>query len=151
MHNFSTDQPNRHQRYIVIGIATAVIYLGGISVFGPVLGFSMGVVSSALYFGFTRHLWKWEWLHDKGLVAVPNLNGTWEGHLYTSVDADLIPDEQIVDNGRQIEGLTKQETSIEIRQTWDKIRVSLDGPESPSHSRAGTILVKKKSLADTLV
>jgi len=54
-----------------------------------------------------------------------------EGHLYTSVDADLIPDEQIVDNGRQIEGLTKQETSIEIEQTWDKIRVSLDGPESP--------------------
>jgi len=53
MHNFSTDQPNRHQRYIVIGIATAVIYLGGISVFGPVLGLSMGVVSSALYFSFT--------------------------------------------------------------------------------------------------
>lgn len=145
MHNFSTDQPNRHQRYILIGILAAVIYLRGTSFFGPVLGLSLGVVSTVLYLGFTKHLWKWGWLHRRGLVAVPNLNGTWEGHLYTSADAGPIPDEQIVREEPQIDGLTKQEASLEIEQTWDKIRVSLDGPESPSHSRGATILIQEKA------
>jgi len=145
MHNFSTDQGNRHRRYIIIGTLTAVIYLGAVNLFGPVLGLSLGVVSSILYISFTRYLWKWERLHDYGLVGVPNLNGTWEGHLYSSADEDSIPDDQIVTTGRQIDGLTKQETSIEIKQTWDKILVSLEGPESPSYSRAATILVEKRA------
>lgn len=145
MHNFSTDQPRRHERYILIGIVSAVIYLGGIQVFGPVLGFSLGIVSSLLYLIFTKYLWKWEWLHEKGLVAVPNLNGEWEGHLYTSFDESEISDEQIVTEGRQIDGLTKMETSIKIDQTWDKILITLDGPESPSHSHGATVLVKKKA------
>lgn len=80
MHNFSTDQANQHQRYILIGILTAVIYLGGIKIFDPIVGFSLGIVSSLLYIGFTRYLWKWEWLHGKGLVAVPNLDCSSEGN-----------------------------------------------------------------------
>lgn len=145
MHNFSTDQSNRHRRYILIGILTAIIYFGAIELFGPFLGLSLGVISSILYILFTRYLWKWEWLYDHGVVAVPDLNGTWEGYLYTSADEDLIPNTQIDTTGRQIDGLTKQEASIEIEQTWDKILVTLNGPESPSYSRAATILVEEKA------
>lgn len=76
MHNFATDQSNRHRHYILIGVLSAVIYLGGIRIFGPVIGFMIGFVSSVLYFGFTKWLWKLEWLHNKGLVTVLNLNGT---------------------------------------------------------------------------
>lgn len=65
--------------------------------------------------------------------------------MYSSADADVIPDERIVTDGRQIENLTKQETSIRIQQTWDEISVTLDGPESPSYSRAATILVNEKA------
>jgi len=145
MHSFSTDQPNRHRRYILIGIIATVIYLGGIRLLGPIRGLSLGIISSALYIGFTRYLWRWRWLHDNGVISIPDLNGTWEGYLYTSADADSISDEQIVTEGRQIDGLTKQETSIEIEQSWDRIRVTLQGPESPSYSRAATILVSEKA------
>lgn len=145
MHNFSTDQPRRHQRYIVIGVLSALIYLAGIQFFGPVIGFSIGLVSTLLYFIFTKYLWKWEWLHDNGLVAVPNLNGHWGGYLYTSRDPSQIDEELIVTDGRQIDGLTKMKTDIQIEQTWDTIRISLDGPESPSHSRGATILVNEKA------
>jgi len=145
MHSFSTDQPNRHRRYILIGVISAVIYLGGIRLFGMVIGFTIGLVSSSLYFAFTKWVWKWKWLRRKGLIAVPNLDGTWRGYVYTSANEDLIDNKQIVADGRQIENLTKQETKIEIQQTWDKISVTLDGPESPSHSCGATILINKKA------
>lgn len=145
MHSFSTDQPRRHERYILIGVASAGAYLGGIAVFGPVAGLSIGAVSSVLYLGFTRWLWKWDVLHRYGLVSIPDLNGTWTGYLYTSRDHDDIPAEQIVTDGTQYDGLTKQETTITIKQRWDKISVTLEGPESPSRSEAATILVNEKA------
>lgn len=145
MHSFSTDQSGRHQRYITIGAVSAVIYLGSIWLLGPIIGVTIGLFTSSIYIVFTKWLWKWDLMRDIGLVSVPDLNGRWEGYLYTSADRELILDDQIVTHGRQIDEFTKQETAIEIKQTWDKISVTLDGPESQSHSRAATILVNEKA------
>lgn len=48
-------------------------------------------------------------------------------------------------DGTQYDDLTKQETEITIEKTWDKILVTLNGPESPSRSEAATILVNDKA------
>ena len=145
MHSFSTDQPKRHRRYIIIGAISAILYLELPRLIGPIAGISFSLLSTVLYVGFTKYLWKLELLHDVGLVDVPDLNGTWEGYLYSSTDPDDIPDDAIVTEGRQIDNKTKIETRIEIEQSWDQILVTLDGEESSSFSRAATILVNEKA------
>jgi len=145
MHSFSTDQGNRHRRYILIGAASALIYLGAIRLFGPIVGVTIGVISTILYIGFTRFLWKWGWLHRHGIINIPNINGNWEGYIYTSESEENIDDEAIVTEGEQRENKVKIETSITIEQTWDKILITLGGAESSSHSRSATILVKEKA------
>lgn len=146
MHSFCTDQPQRYRRYILIGILATVAVGFGERFYGIPGFLSTGALSTVIYFGFTRYIWRWTWLHEKGLIAVPNLNGTWKGYLYTSVDKNKINDDDlIVEDGRQIDDLTKMETAIIIKQTWDTIQVTLNGPESPSHSRAATILVREKA------
>lgn len=145
MHNFSTDQPRRHYRYIVIGIAATGILLVSQQYFGIAGGVSAGVIATIIYYIFTHWIWKSELLHDLGVISVPNLNGTWRGHLYTSAPREVIEDELVVEVGEQIDGLTKIETEIHIDQTWDKIQVSMDGPQSPSYSRGATLLVREKA------
>lgn len=122
-----------------------MIYLGIAWLTGPFIGLAIGMISSLLYVLFTKLLWKWDMLHRYGLVAVPDLNGTWKGYGYTSRDEDVIPDEHIVSKGKQYDDLTKHKTGINIKQTWDKILVTLDGPESPSRSEGATILVNDKA------
>lgn len=122
-----------------------MIYLGVAWLFGPVIGLAIGSISTLLYAAFTRKLWKWDILHRYNVVAIPNLNGTWTGYLYTSRDETVIPDSQIVTDGTQYDDLTKLKTEITIEQTWDKILVTLNGPESPSRSEAATILVNDKA------
>ncbi|QLH83069.1 hypothetical protein [Halosimplex pelagicum] len=145
MHSFSTDQGDRHQRYILIGVVSTLVYFGGIRLLGPILGLTIGVISTALYIAFTRFLWKWDWLHQHGVIKIPNLNGNWEGYIYTSEDEENIGNEAIVTDGDQRENKVKIETNITIKQTWDRIRISLGGAESSSYSRSATILVKEKA------
>ena len=145
MHSFSTDQYNRNRLYILIGVISALIYIEGIRRFGLGMGFTIGIISIALYILFVKFIWKWKWLHRWNLVSVPDLNGCWEGYLYTSAPEESIPEAEIIREEPQIYGFTKMEASIKIEQTWDKIRVTLDGPQSSSHSRAATILVEQKA------
>lgn len=144
MHNFSTDQPNRHWRYIYLGAASALIFVAGL-LFAGVPGLSFGLISTALYLGFKKYAWKWQFFHRHGLVEIPDLSGTWEGHIFTSRDPEVIDDEMIVDDGEQIDGLTKLETYLYIEQAWDEVQVNLGGPESSSASHAATILVNDKA------
>lgn len=141
MHSYSTDQPRRHQWYIWIGVIAASITFLPLAV-GSLIGIPLGLLVGGLYYGFTRWLWKWSVLRTYNIVEVPVLDGKWEGYLYTSKDPAKIDDELIVKTGKQRDGLTKMETSLTIQQTWDKVLVSLDGPESNSGSRGATILVK---------
>lgn len=144
MHSFSTDKANRHRQYIIIGIVSAAIYFGAISLYGTA-GVSIGFLSTGIYYAFARYLWKWDYLHRIGIIEVPNLNGTWNGYIYTSEDPENIPNEAIVAEGTQKKDKIKMETELEIEQTWDKILITLGGAESSSYSRSATILVNEKA------
>lgn len=132
-------------RYILIGIIAAVFVGAGERIYGIVGMVSTLAVASVFYYLFSRYLWKLGILHKLSLVSVPDLNGHWKGYLYTSQASENIDDSLIVDTGKQIDGLTKMESEIYIDQTWDKIRITLDGPESPSYSKGATVLVNERA------
>ncbi|WP_223301670.1 hypothetical protein [Haladaptatus sp. R4] len=106
---------------------------------------SFGGAATIIYTLFTRFLWRWSWVRKIARVKVPDLRGEWEGYLYTSADSDEIKDELILNEGEQKDDLTKMEASVTIEQTWDKVEVTLDGPESQSHSEGATITVNEKA------
>lgn len=78
-----------------------------------------------LFFLVDRLLWRRGPLRWFGIVKVPNLNGTWSGHLKSSYD----------------EYRTEYEATLRIQQTWTRMSVRLTRGQSTSHSEAGTILV----------
>ncbi|MGQ3413854.1 hypothetical protein ACT4ML_16585 [Natrinema sp. LN54] len=61
-----------------------------------------------------------------------------EGHLWTAHDVE---DDRIAAIDDPDDDLTAMETEIAIKQTWDRIIVELDGPESNSTSDGATIHV----------
>ena len=145
MHSFSTDQPRRYYRYMLMGaVAMGALWLGQ-AVLGVLGIISFGAAATIIYGLFTRCLWRWSWVRKIARVKVPDLSGEWEGYLYTSADPAWIDDEMIVEEGEQKDGLTKMEASVKIEQTWDKVGVALDGPESQSHSEVATITVNEKA------
>lgn len=144
MHSFSTDQPRRHYRYILIGIAAATVtsLAARISLLAAI---PTGTIATILYVAFSKRLWKHSILRRIGLVEVPDLNGTWEGYIYTSAPEERIDDELIVERDVGDGNFTKMEASLHIEQTWDQIQIDLNGPESTSHSEAATILLGDSS------
>ncbi len=142
MHSYSTDQPNRHKKYLFIGAGGALVVFWAGMVIHPLslIPVSVGVVG--FYLMFSRYLWKTDPVQKLGIVAVPDLNGVWEGYLYTSGPRDRIDDDLIADDGKNDDnGYVKMEATLEIEQTWDEIQVNLNGPESTSTSKAATVLI----------
>ena len=145
MHSFSTDN-ERWKTYLYLGAIAFAISIGSGWVaqfvnkqYGFAVGsVSFGIASYGVYKLFTKHIWKWAVARQIGVTKIPNLNGKWEGHLYTSYeDAEASETAEI-----EHEGLTPMEATVTIKQTWDKILVFLDGPDSTSESVAATILVE---------
>lgn len=146
MHRFSTDGTSRRQVYVGLGaVALGIVYAAkNLYSNNALVGFvTFGVISSVLILCLTRLAWRRGPLPWLGLVDVPDLRGSWSGFLYTSTDPDLIDDELIVEEGEQKPGMTKMEATLHLDQTWDKISVTLVGPESTSYSHAATILVEE--------
>lgn len=82
-----------------------------------------------LYTIFDRYLWKWELLRRIGVVKVPDLNGTWNGHLASSFDKHA----------------TKQDGTIKIFQSWSRISIILETEYSKSYSVIAGIITKNPS------
>ncbi len=144
MHNYSTDQPNRHKKYLFIGAGGALtVFVAGVLV-NPLSSIPMTVGVLGFYWLFSRYLWKTGPIQELGFVEVPDLNGAWEGYLYTSGPRHRIDDDLIVDDGNRDDGYVKMEAQLEIKQTWDEIQVNLIGPESTSTSKAATVLVGRQ-------
>jgi hypothetical protein len=145
MHSYSTDQPRRWRVYFGLGaVALGLTFLSDKLAqffevnYGVTIGaLSFGVASIIVYTVFTKWLWDWHPVRWIGLTKVPNLNGTWEGHLHTSYDGA----EGSESAAQDYDELTPMEATITIAQTWDKILISLDGPESGSESVGATLLV----------
>src|SRR5207249_2539262 len=72
-----------------------------------------------------RSIWKWQLPRRVGLLKLPNLSGTWEGYVTSTFDSHA----------------DKHAATIEVRQTWTRIVVTLRTDHSESHSLAATLLV----------
>ncbi|MFC6769892.1 hypothetical protein [Natrinema soli] len=147
MHPYSTDQPYRWKRLVQIGEITAGLLLILRFVTSTQLGFawapSFAGASAVLYIAFSKFLWDHLLLRRVGIVEVPNLEGAWRGHLWTSYNVE--DEEKIADIDDPDDDLTAMETEIYIEQTWDMIHIGLDGPDSESTSDGATIHVNDGS------
>jgi len=82
----------------------------------------------ALFYAvFDHHLWKWKLFRRAGIIAVPDLNGSWQGRGASSYDNHQ----------------SESELFLEIRQTWTHLSVVLKSPHSRSCSAVGALLTSK--------
>lgn len=80
------------------------------------------VIFSALFFLFDRYVWKWWYI--RRVVAMPNLNGVWEGELASSVSKYQ----------------TKHAVKLTVHQYWSRIRITLESDRSMSASHMACIV-----------
>ncbi len=80
-----------------------------------------------LFYGsFDKWLWRIPILRKVGLVKVPDIAGKWKGYITSSFD----------------EHQDHCEASIEICQTWTKIRINLETETSRSYSQTAAVLTE---------
>lgn len=77
---------------------------------------------------FTRHMWRWSPLRKLGIVKIPDLNGTYRGHLWTSH-----------------EGGEKHACTLLISQTWTRISIRGRFFESSSFNMVTGVSVEDTS------
>lgn len=146
-HGFSTDQSRRRRvTFFACGAAGVLIgtnigplaaSLTGIGLFRNVtISF---VLAATMVYGFvSRVLWTIQPI-AKLIGSPPDLRGEWEGHLYT--DTDEYDAEDAVSLDEMGYDLVKMDSSMTIKQSWDRILVTFEGPNSTSKSEGATILV----------
>jgi len=78
------------------------------------------------YTVFDRWLWRAPIIRRIGLVKVPDLNGKWEGSTTSSFD----------------EHRGHRAASIQILQTWTRIRIDLETADSRSCSQTAAVITK---------
>lgn len=74
---------------------------------------------------FTRYVWRWPVLHKLGVVRIPDLNGTYKGHLWTSH-----------------EGGEQHPCTLIVSQTWTRISIRGNFPKSSSFNTVTGISVE---------
>jgi len=125
MHPYATDSDEHRIVILVLALVSVAIssivteLVGHIPVVPAVSPFAL---FGAFYAAFMRWVWKWKPLRWIGLVKVPDLNGTWEGHLTSSYDGN------------------QHAITVKIRQDWTRICISLYTANSVSHSRVASLL-----------
>lgn len=135
MHSYATDPIERKivPLFIaVMGILTAWFFysiLGTLLITLPwwieapsVIGFYY-----LCYAFFNKYLWRWWPFRIISAVKVPDLNGTWKGHLISSFD----------------EHAARQDATIKISQSWTQISIILETSNSKSHSLIAAIIMEK--------
>lgn len=141
LHSYSTDISRRKKVIFLIGLlsltaVTVVEFLFELLPQPGYFGFGVGGLSILLvfqivYWAFNEHLWWRSVPRRLRLVKVPNLNGTWEGHLESS---RVNPN-----TGQPI----RLEGTLEISQHWQDILIEWHGNQSDSYSVGATVLVNK--------
>lgn len=145
-HGFSTDQPRRRLvTLFAIGVSGFLIANN----MGPLLAsftrynnfanatVSFVLASTVVYYIVTRKIWN-RWYIPQLIASPPDLNGEWTGHLYT--DTDKYDGDDAIAVNELGHDLVKMEATLRIKQSWDRILVRLEGPNSPSESTGATIL-----------
>lgn len=137
MHPYSTDSNEKNSVPLLLVIAS-VLSAWFLNRVLEVLQFTVpwwiGAPSVVGFYGmfytiFDKYLWRLLVLRKIGLVKLPDLNGSWEGYIASSFDAHA----------------TKHDATIEIRQSWARISISLRTRISKSHSLTATILTENQN------
>lgn len=145
-HGFSTDQPRRRRVtlfafgaagvLIADNLGPSIASLTGYGIFANVT-ISFVLASTVLYSVVARGLWN-RWPVSNVIGSPPDLRGEWTGYLYT--DTDEHDEEDVVAVNELGYGLVKMDATLYIRQSWDRIFIKLNGPNSDSDSTGATIL-----------
>jgi len=134
MHSYTTDSNERKfvPLYVAgISILIAWILNGVLGAMQFALPWWIDAPSVIGFYGmlytiFDKYLWRWHILRTIGVVKVPDLNGTWEGHLASSFD----------------EHAARQDATIKIFQSWAQISIILETNYSKSHSLIAAIITE---------
>lgn len=129
MHEYSLTHHDRTKTYYFIGLISAVISTVlslWLSQFGTFTNMSITapsgmVVFLGVFLLFDTFVWKWRVLYQLGIIQVPNVSGTWNGLLDSSLDDK------------------EYEVVLTITQTYSKIRLRLDTATSSSKSHMATL------------
>ena len=78
------------------------------------------------YAAFDKWLWRMPLVRGSGLVNVPDLNGRWDGKITSSFD----------------EHQSQIEATIQVHQTWTRIRIDLETKNSKSLSQTASIITE---------
>ncbi|WP_141212684.1 hypothetical protein [Halorubrum sp. Ea8] len=145
-HGFSTDQPRR-RRITLFGFGAVGVFIA--TNIGPalakVIGFelfrevaiSFVFAATVVYLVVSKVLWN---IYPISLLIglPPDLSGEWQGNLYT--DTEEYDSEDVVGTNELGYRLVKMNVKMDIAQSWDRIRITFEGPNSTSNSTGATIL-----------
>lgn len=142
MHTYSTDNDLRLKIVGFLGIGSYIFIQAlvnlvsslnatlpyGIDVSVP----ATGSVFTVAYLLFGSVLWN-HWIFRRlRIVKTPCLSGKWTGNLQSSYDNEDDNDDH-----------EKTRVEVQIRQSWRKMSVELDAPDSSSRSLGATVLTKE--------
>jgi hypothetical protein len=138
IHAYSSDQEERVRVIIIIGILSVLLawslhlLLGYIPLSIPwwidmpsVLGF-FALIRAV----FDRYLWRNKVIRKIFRIDVPDLNGRWEGQLFSSYTNHSSP----------------VNVGMTIYQTWTNIQISLETANSISRSRAAAFVINQPEI-----
>jgi hypothetical protein len=132
MHPYASDFGHKPKIIAVLFFISGLVSSGvafALAKVGPWFGFTGGGISAMTAFGFLywlldAYLWKVEPI--RGLLLVPDLNGTWEVTGETIYGPDGVAG-------------TKWEGTMEIVQSWSKISIVQKTTQSTSRSDSACI------------
>jgi hypothetical protein len=131
MHPYSIDTEERKNVMLSLAVVSIILAWGFYKIINyyqislpwcvesPSILFIYGV----LFFMFDK--WVWKLLEKIGFLKTPNLNGEWRGYLKSSFD----------------EHSAEIKATIEIYQTWTRIRVLLATERSSSQSESASLTI----------
>jgi len=130
MHSYATDSNERKfiPLYIAVASVLAALVLNRVLIHLPwwidapsIIGFY-----GLFYAIFNKYLWRWRILQAIGVVKIPDLSGTWNGHVASSFDKHA----------------TRYDATFKIFQNWAQISVILETNYSKSSSLIAAIITK---------
>jgi len=133
MHTYSIDSDERRNLTLAVGalgVAAAYLTNGVLRLTDATVPWWFDAPAvfgfAVLFYGvLDRWVWRWSLLRRVGVVAAPDLSGTWRGHLESHGSDFSEP----------------REVEMVIQQTWTRISLALNSPSSRSWSVSASISV----------
>ena len=132
MHSYSIDREERNYVIVFLFIVSILLSLGFYKLFNYyqiVLPWWFESPSVLFFYGLLFAVfdkWLWKLFRKMHFLKTPNLSGEWDGYLKSSFD----------NHSAEIKA------TLQVSQTWTRIKILLTTTESKSHSEAASIIVE---------